>query len=616
MGYGIAMPRRAPRSPRPAPSAPLSALLLAAASAVAAACSEPPPAPTYRDLVVEGALVSSLPGGDPEQLPCGFERRFARTVRAGEVLTAEVDLGVLPFLGVTACRRRADLDAETADAGELAVTVTGEGGAVVEGSWPITGETGWRRRSIDLQALAGRRATLRIEARFDGPRRLFLEEVTIEHLTPAPERPAPPPPQVLLISADTLRADSIARLGDPGGSALARLAAQGERFERHYAGASWTKPSHADLLTGYGAGVHGVLGFEDPIDPSVPTLAERFRAAGFATAGLVHDCVWLDPKFGFDRGFESYRSVPWGFAQEMRAASNWMAAHRDRPFFYFLHLFEPHSDFDVLPYEAPGSDHDEVERRFGVPAYGCREGACASELLAAINEGTIEPLPGEAEILRFLYDRGVERVDSMLFRLFANLEAAGLFEDLLIVVTSDHGEAFLEHGLVNHGTSWEEVMRVPLIVKWPRDERAGTVRETPTASIDVAVTLLAAAGIEAGDLPGADLRTRRDDRPVFAGTYERVVVAGTLKGIFPSPGDGPARLYDLAADPGERRDLAVERPEDLARLRRLLDAQTAADLRERERLAAAAGRRERDAARPALTPEERARLRALGYAGE
>jgi arylsulfatase A-like enzyme len=248
-----------------------------------------------------------------------------------------------------------------------------------------------------------------------------------------------------------------------------------------------------------------------------------------------------------------------------------------------------------------------VERRFGVPDYGCRQGLCASSLLRAITDGRVAPEPGDAEILRFLYDRGVERLDAALGGLFADLAAAGLYDDLVIAFTADHGEAFLEHGRLTHSTWHEEVLRVPLIVKWPRGERAGAVRRGPAGAADVAPTLLAAAGVAAEGLPGADLRTRRADRPVFAGTYARVVIQGTVKAVLPLDGAPPA-LFDLAADPGERHDLAAERPDELARLRRLLAAETAAENRLRRQIAAV-----ESAGGAAMTAEERARLRALGY---
>jgi arylsulfatase len=582
---------------RPPPRALLAAVLLAAG------CAAPPSAPRYEDWVAEGQLASNLAGGEAEQVHCGFETRFARPLRPGEVLTAEADLGAEPRLALALCGRGAGPGA----AGELIVSVTAAGGAALEDRWPLAAGGGWQRRELDLGALAGERVTVRLEADLDRRGRLYLEQLVLAHRVPAPERRGRPP-QVLLISADTLRDDAVgSREGGPATPALDRLAAGGERFTPHYAGATWTKPSHAVLLTGYGVGVLRTLALEDTLPGAVPTLAERFRAAGFRTGGLVHDCVWLDAKYGFDRGFEDYRAVKWGAEQQARAAVDWMTARRGEPFFFFLHLFDVHSDFHRLPYEAPGVTPETVERRFGVPDYGCRRGLCASALLRALGDGRLEPEPRDAEILRFLYDRGVERLDAALGGLFADLAAAGLYDDLLIAFTADHGEAFFEHGRWTHSTWHEEVLRVPLIVKWPRGERAGAVRRAPAGAADVAPTLLAAAGAPARGLPGADLRTRRADRPVYAGTYVRVVIQGSMKAVFPLD-QAPPALFDLAADPGERHDLTAERPDELARLRRLLDAEAAAEVRLRRQIAAA-----ETPGRAVATAEERARLRALGY---
>ena len=399
--------------------------------------------------------------------------------------------------------------------------------------------------------------------------------------------------------------------GAPLAPNLRRLAAEAELFAPHHAGASWTKPSHATLLTGYPLSVHGADGVEASIDPAVPTLAERLRRAGLATGGMVHDCVWLNPKFGFARGFDDYRSVKWGAGQIGRASLNWMAAHRDRPFFFFLHTYDVHSDFYLLPYEGAGSTSAGVEALFGVPQYGCRQGECASGLLAAIAEHRVAALPREPQILRHLYAAGVAEVDAELGRLFADLRDAGLWDDLLLVVTADHGEMMLEHGATLHGTSWEPVLRVPLIVKWPAgmDEgRIGVRTAAPTSSIDVAATLLAVAGVDAADLPGIDLRRPRAERPIFSGsTSWWVVYGGDWKAILPAQ-DRPPRLYNMAADPGEEVDLAGERPEELERLRRDLAALDAWSASARRRLDAGAGSPQGE-----LTNEERERLRALGY---
>jgi arylsulfatase len=337
-------------------------------------------------------------------------------------------------------------------------------------------------------------------------------------------------------------------------------------------------------------------------------LAERFRDAGFATAGRVFDCLWLDPRFGFDRGFDDYRSVHWTLPQTARWSLDWMDEHSEQPFFFFLHTFEVHSDFRRLPYESPGARQNTVAQRFGVEGYGCRASHCASQMLMRINEGVVEPIPQEAQILRYLYDRGVEEVDRQLGMMFSELRRRGLFDDLLIVLTSDHGEAFLEHGKVLHGHTWEEVLRVPLIIKWPGGERAGERVEVPSGALDLAPTLLRAAGLPTDGLPGRDLRRLEVARPVFAGSNFDLVVDGRWKAVI-DPRDGGRRLFDLLVDPAERRDLAAERPAEFERLAGLIRDRAERERRFARQLDAASDRRRE------LTEEERERLRALGYLG-
>jgi arylsulfatase A-like enzyme len=235
---------------------------------------------------------------------------------------------------------------------------------------------------------------------------------------------------------------------------------------------------------------------------------------------------------------------------------------------------------------------------------------CATGLLSALGNGLIAPLPREPAILRHLYKAGVRSTDSELGRLFADLQAMGLYDDLLVIVTSDHGEMLLEHGAVLHGTFWEEVLHVPLIVKWPGNARAGTLTQRRTSAMDLVPTLLAVAGLPADpDLPGRDLRSP-DRRSVLANIGPWLAVYdGSLKALVNDAENH--QLYDVAADPGETRDLAAERPADLARL---VAAATAWKESEERRL----GRFERhpdEGGAVTLTPEEEERLRALGYLG-
>ena len=612
----------------------LLAPLLASGLVALVGCHQAEEVPRFEDLVAAGALTSTLDGGEAKQLPCADETIFSRPLRPGEELSAAVDFGDAPRLLVSGCLAGAPATAPGTAGGavagtlELVAEVAGDpGGPALRESLPMGDGASWWRREIDLGPggdygdFSRHAGSLRVVAHPPaGGGTFLLRDLVLEHRLPAPSGPpsrtgGPRPPQVLLISVDTLRADFIGALGGEAATpAFDRLAADGEVFTHHYATAGWTKPSHAGLLTGEPAAVHRVAGADDRIDPVATTLAERFRRAGFLTAGIVHDCVWLNAKFGFSRGFDSYRSVKWGAAPIARAAADWMAGHRDQPFFFFLHTFDVHSDFTVLPYEGPGVTRATVAERFGVAGYGCRWGRCASDLLEEIDRGHVAPIPGEGDILRFLYGKGVEGVDAALGRLLAALDAAGLYDGMLIAVTSDHGESLLEHGRTTHGNWWQQVVRVPLIVKWPRGAGSGAPggrREAPTSALDVAPTLLAAAGVAADDLPGADLRSRAPDRPAVVENGWHAIVVGSWKGVADVEGSGP-QLYDLAADPGEAVNLIDQRPE----VARLLASRLADYLAAGERRAA----RLRGAAATVpnampLSDEERERLRALGYLG-
>lgn len=417
--------------------------------------------------------------------------------------------------------------------------------------------------------------------------------------------------QILLVSADTLRVDALEKAIPRTDSAdrSIGLLQEAEIFERHYAGDHWTKPSHATLLTGQPVAVHGAVG-KEPIAPAVVTLAERFRAAGFRTGAVVTKVPWIGEKFGFGRGFESYRFMDRDGEPAVRHAVEWMATHRDASFFYFLHLFDAHSDFTRLPYEAPGTEQRTVEVRFGHEGYGCRAGRCASLMLHGIRDGLFEPLAGEAEVLRFLYDRGVGHLRSHLDLLVEQLRAHRMWEGMTVALTSDHGEEFLEHDGVLHAQPYEEIVRIPLLIKWPERERAGRRHPGPSSAQDVAPTLLDAAGLSVDGLPGFVLSERPRRAPVTGGSkakFRYLVTPGHLKLVDYAARDRRTELYDLEADPRELRNLAPLRSRDVTRLAEILDRVEARSL-------ADANRGSKDAETDVtLSAEEQARLRALGY---
>jgi arylsulfatase A-like enzyme len=607
---------------RPLPALPALALL-----AVGIACSRGSSTLAYEDLLVGGRLVSNLDAQPAGEAFCADELRWSLALRTGEELVAEVEVGEAARLAIAGCAAAAEPTppAESADSadsadsdigGRLRIALAGPAGASLSREIVLArqGEEAFAEE-LDLGRLEGGRVRIALRADLDPGQTLYLRGASLRHrrqvARPAAPRPQPPPRQVLLVSVDTLREDALGALGGAWPTpALDRFAAGAQIFQPHYAAASWTKPSHASLLSGQSPRVHGALAREAPISPAVPMLAERFAAAGFVTAGLVFDCAWLGPRFGFDRGHDEYRAVRWTLPQMTQATVNWIAAHRDQPFFYFLHTFEAHSDFHRLPYEAPGVRQRTVEERFGAADYGRRQGEIASGLLGRMRTGAIPALDGEDAILRFLYGEGVRHVDRELGAFFADLEELGLFDSLLIVLTADHGESLLEHGETLHASPWNQVLRVPLLVKWPGGRAAGTRSPVATSSLDVAPTILAAMGLPRDGLPGADLARPARRRPVHSWGRWRVVVDGRFKAVL--RWRRAHELYDLAADPEELHNLAAERPRVLARLRRLAEARWQADTRLAEQLQGAAPR---GSAQP-LSPEERARLRALGYVGE
>lgn len=582
----------------------------------------------YEDLVTSGRLAAHPGVAAGAERLCADETRFAVALEDGTEVQVPLVLGDGAELSLAACGPRAGSAAGPPEPpAEIRVEVRGPSGLVGERLLAVDG-TAWTETALDLAAQAGGAATLRVRVDSRRPLPVVMSDVAVRHRVPPEDATASPPAgpaegvgaprpgargkQILLVSVDTLRADALGAGDTP---ALDAFAARAERFDPHYASATWTKPSHATLLTGLPPEGHRAQFESQALSPEAVTLAERFSRAGFATAGLVFDCLWLHPKFGFDRGFAEYRTVRWRADQAVREAVSWLARHRGEPFFYFLHLFTPHSDKEILPYEARGTTRYTVGQRFGVHGYGCRREICASGLLQAINAGRMEPIPEEEAILRFLYSRGVSDADRALGRLFRDLDEAGMLEDLLVVVTSDHGEAFFEHGMLLHSTPHEEILRVPLLVKWPGERRGGEVRSVPTSSVDVAPTLLSAADLEAAELPGIplqDLQRRgagsrgEGRRALFAGTGRRAVVAGPWKAIVPVV-DGEPELYRLDRDPGERDNLAAEHPEVFERLwQRVVEHVEASRALTR-------GAPDVEIPEGSLSPEERRRLEALGY---
>jgi arylsulfatase A-like enzyme len=390
------------------------------------------------------------------------------------------------------------------------------------------------------------------------------------HPPPAPEAP----PSVLLVTIDTLRADRLGCYGDslartPHADALAR---DGVLFEAAYTPVPITLPAHASILTGLLPPAHGVRGNGTfALGPGPATLAEALKARGRRTAAFIGGFP-LARRFGLARGFDHYDDtvlklpgVHYEFAERRgadvaAAARSWLGAQAG-PVFVWVHLFDPHA-----PYDPPAAFRSADPYRGEIASAD----AALGTLLAAW-----DPRPGPS----------------------------------VVALAADHGEAFGEHGEESHSLFvYDTTLRVPLILRGrglPRGRRVAAA----VGITDLGATLLELAGGVGSTLPGQSLVAALQ-QPPRAGLYAETLAPrldfgwselrawrdGRYKYIrAPRP-----ELYDVAADPGEKEDLAVRQPEVLDRMAAALD-----------RALAAAG----ESSTPrALDPEAAERLRALGYA--
>lgn len=414
-------------------------------------------------------------------------------------------------------------------------------------------------------------------------------------------------PDVLILLVDALRADHLSSYGysRPTTPALDALAADAVRFEQVIASSTFTKSSIASLLTGRHPYQHGVYWGSlergsgvtaDLLPPSETTLAEVLRDHGYLTAAWVQNSH-LREFMGFGQGFVDYHDQQGGIERIHRRFGRFLRGPGPRhPFFAYLHYIDLHDPYlPEPPYDTMFGGDRRVYDGIDLAEWGA--------YLKAVREGREVPSADELAQLRGLYDGQLRYVDEQIGRLLAQLRERGIYDDSLIVVTSDHGDAFYEHGAISHSTTpYEELVRVPLLVKLPGSRFAGRIVEPQVRLIDVLPTVLKGVGIES-ELPGVAgcalqplMRAGPGAAPLdpacqvavieIAQGEEAPTVAVRTGGLkYIHDGSEIGELYDLVADPGERVDLAAERPEDAHRLRRLaLDVVAARDAEPAQRL--------------------------------
>jgi arylsulfatase len=397
--------------------------------------------------------------------------------------------------------------------------------------------------------------------------------------------------KTILVFLDTLRADHLGCYGYHRDTSprIDALAAESVLFERAYPTDVPTQPSYTSVLTGQRGIRNGVVSHHpsEEVSEAVPWMPEIIAQHDHETAAV--STLFFMKRY-FARGFHTYmnpvtherRRIQQITAGEINAyALPWLRANRDRDFFLFVHYWDPHGiykapeeKYHTMFYEGgdPRDPNNHSLDELNDPLFAFFRGH-----VNAVGEGVTD-----AEYVIANYDGEIRYLDTEFGKLLDTLSELGIADDTLLIVTSDHGESMTDHSLYfDHCSVYEDVIHVPLIVRWPKQLPAGKRVGALVQGIDMTATIFDAAGVEQPEvmqgeslLPLARGQTDRGRDYIYCnqGLWQakRAISDGRWKlikafdnGVWPAPA---RELYDLSADPGELRNLAEERADVTADL--------------------------------------------------
>jgi len=451
--------------------------------------------------------------------------------------------------------------------GSVDVTLTDDHGRLGEHRWTVATGDEWLDAVVDLAPLGGRTTRLTVSASGQAGPRAVLMVGGVLRLGPR-ERDLP---NVVFYVEDTVRADRLGTYGYafPTDPHLRAVAAEGVVFERTFAASNWTRPSISSMLTSLDPLTHGNRTHMHKVSASATTLAEVMAEGGYLTTSFVtnyHGGAWS----GLDQGFDVSREPTAYGASEVDSTLTsetvagpidaFLEQHADERLFVVVHTLDPHS-----PYKPPTEDRYAILRAPGErpPFDGPKADRRAEESLSY-----------DAEILH--NDRRLGRLDDTLRRL-------GLFDSTLLVFASDHGEAFLEHGLLEHRSGlFQEELHVPWVLRWPEGLPAGERRPEAVGHVDMAPTIVGLAGLtvpegwlgrDLSDVARGEPLPAAQRRPLLSHTVydeprdglleEIAVVQDGYKLVAGLTGEGELverSLFHVDADPAEAENL-LGRPE-------------------------------------------------------
>jgi arylsulfatase A-like enzyme len=444
--------------------------------------------------------------------------------------------------------------------GKVAVRATAEGGKTEQlFESEVGGE--WKNGSVSLKGLAGRVARIDLVAEGDADvawstPALMVPEVELAKL----DKPAK---SVIVLTIDTLRADKL-HAYDPKSpvkqDTLDAFMKEGATFTASQAPENWTKPSVASILTGLYPMTHRTKKSESKLSDKALMVSEVYKKHGFSTATFLAN-GYVSDKFGFKQGWDHYTN----YIRENKSteaenvfgeAGTWIEKHKDERFFVYIQTIDPH-----VPYDPP----EEYLKLYDAREYdGQVKPRMTPDLLekAKRNPPKITFDKRDKERLEALHDGEITYHDVEFGKFVERLKKLGLYDQVLFVVTSDHGEEFYDHESYGHGHSvYQELVHVPLMFRWPGVIEGGKRIAETVGTLDIAPTVLSATGHEIPEvMEGVNrmdhLRGRTPVGPAVAFSDflddRRVIRAGRWKLILRGIN---STLFDLEKDPGEQKEL-------------------------------------------------------------
>lgn len=375
-------------------------------------------------------------------------------------------------------------------------------------------------------------------------------------------------PNILIYLVDTLRADRLGCYGyeRPTSPNLDAFAQEATLFETAIGQSSWTRASVASMFTGVWPPTHGATGWKHQLPEEFDTLVESLDTAGYQTAAFVGN-PQITVQYGFGQGFDRFaREIKRPSAEYNQMAAEWLdSLSGEDPWFIYIHTMDPHAPYRPdEPYLSAFAPNDDA-----MPTWKPRW------------KWPLEVLPFFSD----RYDGEIAQNDASFGELLGILRERGLYEDALIVFTSDHGEEFKEHGRWRHGENLHaETLNVPLIIRFP-SQSTGKRVSAAVQHIDLMPTILAYVELETPDVvQGRSLLGRRHLKGqiyshLFLSGFPlyHSLVEGDWKLIRRIDEDGTEtlQLYNWVQDPGETNDLAAEESARVASLAELLEEKLA-----------------------------------------